>query len=584
MSWKKSKDSVRTLVYSVAVLALTVAALVFTSTLNETTAKASVKADPVSPSATFVADPASLGDIPDRGTGGCGTGGPVRNVTFNVSGLSGAPTSVSLNVSITHTWAGDVRPVLIAPDGTTSLPLFSQTGATTPTACGDSSNLAGPYNFTDTAAGTNWWAAAATAGATTAVPAGDYRTTAPGPQPVANTSPVTDLSAAFAGVSNPNGTWTLAVNDFGGGDTGAVTAASLTIETAGGPTGSTNVDVNGDGRTDYAVARATDSGLAENIAPSKGRMIGFGGEEKMTARQLQAARKEAADLAPQTGIVWYSSTTNDSTISITSFGVAETDFAIPADFDGDGKSDVAVWRPGAAGTAAFYILQSSDQTVRTELFGQDGDDPTVSGDYDGDGKADPAVYRCPPFGGGDGQCFYYYRGSNNNPGGGVTFVPWGFGEDFDFFPYVGDFDGDGKLDFCIQRTVGASDGQFVLLRSSDLGAEFVNWGLSTDLIIPGDYDGDGKSDFCIRRSVAGARQHWVLERDGGVQVVTWGITGDQSTPGDYDGDGKTDFAVRRPNANDDQNFFYVYRSSDAQVDTYEFGVQNDFAVAGWQVH
>ena len=182
MSWKKSKDSVRTLVYSVAILALTVAALVFTSTLNETTSKAAVKAQPLSPSATFPANAPSLGLIPDGVSGCAGAPGTPLNVTFNVSGLSGAPTAVSVNLTGTHTWMGDVTATLIAPDSTSFL-LFGRTGTTSPTACGDSSDIAGPYNFTDSAAGTNWWAAAATAGAGAAIPTGDYRTTAGGPQP-----------------------------------------------------------------------------------------------------------------------------------------------------------------------------------------------------------------------------------------------------------------------------------------------------------------------------------------------------------------------------------------------------------------
>ncbi|PYS97728.1 MAG: hypothetical protein DMF63_18850, partial [Acidobacteria bacterium] len=69
------------------------------------------------------------------------------------------------------------------------------------------------------------------------------------------------------------------------------------------------------------------------------------------------------------------------------------DTFVPTDFDGDSKSDIAVWRPGAPLVAAFYILQSQTNTVRIDTFGQSGDDARVTGDYDGDGKADPAVYR-----------------------------------------------------------------------------------------------------------------------------------------------------------------------------------------------
>src|SRR5690606_33106627 len=125
--------------------------------------------------------------------------------------------------------------ILTAPDST-AFTVFGRTGLTSVATCGDSTNLLGSYNFTDAATGTNWWADAATGGTGVAVTPGDYRSTEAGPQPVGNFSPVTDLSAAFAGVSNPNGTWTMTVTDSGGGDTGSVTGAALTIEAGGGGT------------------------------------------------------------------------------------------------------------------------------------------------------------------------------------------------------------------------------------------------------------------------------------------------------------------------------------------------------------
>src|SRR5690606_36098840 len=128
-------------------------------------------------------------------------------------------------------------------------------------------------------------------------------------------------------------------------------------------------------------------------------------------------------------------TSNDNTIRFDVFGTS-FDTIAPNDYDGDGITDIAVWRTDG-GEGAFHIFESSTSTVRVEPFGQDGDDPAITGDYDGDGSADVAVYRSPIT---PGECSFYYRGSNNNPNGNVTFVPWGSGQDGDFYPAVGDYD------------------------------------------------------------------------------------------------------------------------------------------------
>jgi FG-GAP-like repeat len=63
------------------------------------------------------------------------------------------------------------------------------------------------------------------------------------------------------------------------------------------------------------------------------------------------------------------------------------------DFDGDGRADLAVYRP----TTAEWFIYSSTSGFRTLVFGAPsasslGDTP-VSADYDGDGKTDLAIYR-----------------------------------------------------------------------------------------------------------------------------------------------------------------------------------------------
>src|SRR5690606_4449074 len=93
-----------------------------------------------------------------------------------------------------------------------------------------------------------------------------------------------------------------------------------------------------------------------------------------------------------------------------------SDFPVVADFDGDGASDIAVWRPDEP--SAFLSLNSSDLTFRYVEMGWPGDDPSVVGDYDGDGIDDPAVFRC-PFDEA-GQCYFFYKGSVDNPTGDLV--------------------------------------------------------------------------------------------------------------------------------------------------------------------
>lgn len=262
-------------------------------------------------------------------------------------------------------------------------------------------------------------------------------------------------------------------------------------------------------------------------------------------------------------IDWFANQSLTNTVRHWQWGLSN-DPLRPFDYDGDGKTDIAVIRfSNTLQQFVFYILNSSNGTARIEAFGISTDDLIPIGDYDGDAKADLVVYRKSTMG---GQHYFIYRGSLNNPNGNLTYVPWG--SQFNYATYNGDFDGDGKFDFCIHL-----GNVFFLRRSSDLSIEYITWGQFSDIYLrPGDFDADGKTDFLAVRNNGTNFEWYVLERDGGgtgAAPIFWGSVAALDFPlaaGDYDGDGRADMAVFRNSAT-----FFVRRSSDAAMLTYQIG-------------
>lgn len=579
--------------YCLAALGVAAALALFSSSVyrSEAKEKAGTAAVTGSTSGTFSNNtPIPIAD--SSGFPNVGLGNPYPS-QIAVSGLGG--TTVDVNVTLMgvgHTFPGDIGLLLVSPSGQFMV-LQSDAGGGT--------DIAGlTYSLDDQAAGPVPSPITAgtfrptsfgdddifpISGATP--PPNDCLTGGPGSCPQAAPAGSATLNATFGG-ADPNGNWRLYAVDCCSLDSGGISGGwSITITTTGGPTvASANVDRNGDAITDFAIVRdGTPAVAGESREPIFAKSI----RERMENLRNSDAKQRGAEslVGPPTAgsnIDWYFSLSGGGGPEIASFGEPASDFVLPTDFDGDGNADIAVWRGvNATGPQGgfFFILRSSDSTVNTVDFGILGDDPTVSGDYDGDGLSDPAVFRCPSA--AAGQCTYYYLGSNNNPGGNITFVPWGFGQFFTVFPNVGDFDGDGKHDFCVQTDHPDFPGQglFTLLRSSDFGVEYVPWGLSTDLIAPGDYDGDGMNDFAVGRNQGGQRFWYVLEKDGGMRGASWGLANDFLAPGDYDGDGLTDFAVFRGS----EGNWYVLNSGSGTASGYDWGNPGgDYPLSNWQVH
>jgi hypothetical protein len=205
--------------------------------------------------------------------------------------------------------------------------------------------------------------------------------------------------------------------------------------------------------------------------------------------------------------VWRPSTGNWSirgSTTITTLGMS-TDLPVPADYNGDKKSDLAVWRPS---TGVWSVAGQPNVS-----WGVAGDVP-VPGDYNGDGKTDLAVWR-------PSTDQWYVRGISTTTYGVSTDVP-----------VPGDYNGDGKTDLAVWRP--STDQWYVR------GISTTTYGVSTDVPVPGDYNGDGRTDLAVWRPSTG---QWLVR---GISTTTYGVSTDVPVPGDYNGDGRTDLAVWRP--------------------------------------
>ena len=212
-----------------------------------------------------------------------------------------------------------------------------------------------------------------------------------------------------------------------------------------------------------------------------------------------------------------------SVINGRSFGAGGLDVPLAVDFGGDGKTDLAVYRPS---TSQWFVQESGSNYVGKLLttFGGPNDIP-VPANYNGTGQAVVAVYRPTT-----GQ--WLVQGQPT-----LTFTTFKTGD----IPVPGNYDNTGKDEPAIYRP---STGQWII--DGPKGVHTISFGGATDIPVPGAYDalttGNASVEPAVWRPSTG---QFFIDSPKGTRILQF-AKGDVPAPGDYDGIGETEAAVYRP--------------------------------------
>lgn len=270
-------------------------------------------------------------------------------------------------------------------------------------------------------------------------------------------------------------------------------------------------DFSGDGKADLYIADVKYNIFGEGVFWLRGNTCRSFGETKFAnfdgnnIAEVATWRSNNGNWSSKNA-VWNNS--GNANAAVQQWGLGSLgDVPAPGDFDGDGKTDYAVYRTNSG---VWYILRSSDSSWVSISFGITGD-IAVPNDYDGGGTNDIAVFRP-----SDGN--WYIRFSETQ-----EFQTIHFGASGDK-PVPADYDGDGKTDLAVYRP---SSGNWYSLKSSDGNFTVRSWGIESDKPVPADYDGDGRADHAIYRDGV----WWILKSsDNSSVAIAWGTAGDIPVP------------------------------------------------------
>ncbi len=236
----------------------------------------------------------------------------------------------------------------------------------------------------------------------------------------------------------------------------------------------TPADYDGDGRTDYAVWReapanqaayyilqSTTNTLRTELFGQTGDKLNIVGDWDGDGKADVAVYRNAA-FGNQSYFFYRGSLNNPGGNTTYLPWGTNGDEGLRGDFDGDGKQDLAVYRPS---NSTWYVRRSSDNSLLVNNWGLTSD-KRIEGDFDGDRKTDFAVFRP------SDATWYIQKSSNNQP----IYQTFGIATD-QLTP--ADYDGDGKTDIAVFR-----NGIWYVSNSSNGAISYGNFGTTGDLAIP----------------------------------------------------------------------------------------------------